>query len=94
METIAPPVFLSSAAAAWAKNKGAFKLEPSKSSHASSLNSPIGVGKKDEALLTMAEDGTGRSLLESFGIAGWVQQGPEDTELMIDLIDTLKEPRQ
>jgi phosphonate transport system substrate-binding protein len=52
------------------------------------------VPKFEEALLTMADERNGKAVLESLGITGWVAQGAEETELMIDLIDTLQEPRQ
>lgn len=40
-------------------------------------------------LLMMQQDIKGKSVLESMQMTGWVKMGQEDTEFMIDLIDTL-----
>ncbi len=40
-------------------------------------------------LLTMQQDIKGQSVLESMQMTGWMKMGQEDTEFMIDLIDTL-----
>ena len=53
MLTIAPCAFLSAGAAACARNSGARRLVPIRSSHASGVIAPTGVGKNDDALLTM-----------------------------------------
>lgn len=44
----------------------------------------------EPALLAMPDDPAGRNVLESLGLAGWAAYSNEDTELMIDLIATLK----
>lgn len=40
-------------------------------------------------LLGLADDPTGRSTLEGIGVAGWLPVEHEETEFMIDLVDTL-----
>lgn len=42
-----------------------------------------------DALLTMHNDPRGASVLSSMGLDGWEPQSMEDTEFMIDLMDTL-----
>ncbi len=42
------------------------------------------------ALLAMGEDEKGRGVLESLGFTGWDAVEQEDTEFMIDLMDTLE----
>ena len=43
-----------------------------------------------EALLDMAQDPRGESVLASMDLVGWSRQSQEDTEFMIDLMDTLR----
>ena len=45
--------------------------------------------KIKEALITMNESEKGRKVLQSLGIIAWENQDHEDTEFMIDLMDTL-----
>ena len=40
-------------------------------------------------LPAMGNDAKGKSVLESLGLLGWETQEQEDTEFMIDLMDTL-----
>lgn len=40
-------------------------------------------------LPTMGDDAKGKSVLQSLGLVGWETQEQEDTEFMIDLMDTL-----
>ncbi len=47
-----------------------------------------------QALVGMADGEKGQSLLESLGLKGWSRFEQEDAELMIDLMDTLVEPRR
>lgn len=44
-----------------------------------------------DALLNMAEDEKGPGVLQSMGLDGWDAQSDEETEFMIDLMDTLVE---
>lgn len=44
-----------------------------------------------QALLAMQQDLRGASVLSSMGLSGWEAQTMEDTEFMIDLMDTLVE---
>lgn len=41
------------------------------------------------ALLGMTDDAQGQGVLQSLGLPGWQPQSEEDTEFMIDLMDTL-----
>ncbi len=43
----------------------------------------------EQVLLEMADNNKGRGVLESMGFQGWEKQTQEDTEFMIDLMDTL-----
>ena len=45
--------------------------------------------KLKEILPLMARDEKGRGILNSLGMTGWEVQGQEETEFMIDLMDTL-----
>lgn len=45
--------------------------------------------KMSEVLLTMPESEKGSNVLKSMGMTGWDVQTQEDTEFMIDLMDTL-----
>ena len=47
--------------------------------------------KLQQALFTMTEDPAGVRVLESLGLGGWVPQQPEETEFLIDVIETLSE---
>ncbi|MBS98529.1 MAG: phosphate ABC transporter substrate-binding protein [Oceanospirillaceae bacterium] len=46
-------------------------------------------GELSEALISMKEDEKGLGVLESMGLQGWESMSVEQTEFMIDLIDTL-----
>ena len=46
-------------------------------------------GEMLEALITMRDDGKGPGVLESLGFQDWEPVDREDTEFMIDLMDTL-----
>jgi phosphonate transport system substrate-binding protein len=51
---------------------------------------PVG-DRLRSALLGMGSAPRGRALLDSLGIAGWEAQGAEETEFMIDVMDSLIE---
>lgn len=44
-----------------------------------------------QTLLTMVDDPKGQGVLKNMGLVGWEAMSEEDTEFMIDLIDTLVE---
>ena len=46
-------------------------------------------GELQQMLLMMNDDIKGKSVLQSLGLLGWEAQEQEDTEFMIDLMDTL-----
>lgn len=60
--------------------------------HHALMAGPRLAGRRDEirdALLAMDQDAKGRDILANLGLAAWDALGEEDTEFMIDLMDTL-----
>ncbi len=58
------------------------------------LAGPKLLHRRDEMvdmLMGMREDGKGQGVLESLGFSGWEPVSQEDTEFMIDLMDTLED---
>ena len=58
----------------------AFMVSPDAQEHSDALSA---------ALMSMASDPSTQDVLEGMGFSGWQQQSYEDTEFMIDLMDTL-----
>ncbi len=65
MLTMHPPALRSSTAAAWDRKSGALRLVPMRSSHAFSVISPTGVGKKLDALLMSTSSRPKRATVSS-----------------------------